>query len=633
MQSSPLTDEELALVRALEEHSTTAAVSEGGEGPGVAIVDAEHLAVELQKQRVREALGRTIAEAIEPMPVPFEAQRRFVPGDSALLRGQTGHRVVLSIDGVPLRSALSDSRETSGWFTIDPWLIERARIDRPSAIDASPGATAGSIALAGLSPAVGSGVDAEAEVEARSADRSTATHVAVGASSGWAALKVAGGYSDAKPLRAATSSTGREVGSGHQRENISTRLRLLGRKDDPLLIYAGADFERLLNATRTDLAFGTSPAPIDRVDERFLLFASTELGNDTIGAVLLGSRQSFSRTIDQTGLSEARRSESAVTYFGKAQLHLTIIDELTLYAGAIVEISDAGPPAGFSSVQTSGETRNITGFTSLRLQLAVFDVRAGISVVDLRTALDDGTSPIDGTFVLSQGSARARIWGPVALLAGWTQGAYVPTIRDLSIAAGPLQPETSVSFDFGPSLRIEDAFLDLLAFYTRISNAIEPQGLTAPSLINIADVEVVGLELMGGWRIIDRLHAGLAATWSEGKDRSNDASIGAFPALTAKASLRYDLPVRSAFIEAHLRATTKPFALIASHVPDATLDAPPRVPTSFVRAGLMGGADLGMGFGLRVSIENAFDAAYRTPTSLVPGAGIDVRASLSYTWR
>lgn len=621
----PLTPEELALIGTLTTDTTTTSTH---APPRFWLVPAPlpRPTLILPRAQIRESISRSVAEMFEPHPTVVDTARRFVPGDSAAIRGQSGHRVALYMDGVPLHHALTPSRETAGIFTIDPWMIGEAVLERPGSLVLSPRGTAGAIRLSAIEPRRAPGIEAEAELAARSADRSTATHVAASLAEEAGAIRVAAGYNDYRPLHIATNNDDEADLPGYQRAAINSRARLFGRDNDPVSLYGGFDFDRVLNVVRTDL--DDDDPPIDRLNQRLLAFARAHFGGEDLTGSVLVARQSFLRRVS-TPPARTTIDDEAVSYFTRGSVELRLLPELTLRAGGVIDSSSATSQPTSASKSKLGSTMLADGYLAIDLASDRIWGSAQVALVH------GSTDPVEGdevrsTRALSQGGLRVSVAGPIGLRAGWTQGLYVPTIQDLRDAVLPLGPETSVSFDFGPSLYERNGWIELLGFYTTVKNAIEPLTLASRGLIPIGDVRILGLELTGGWYLVERLRVAGSITWSEGRNAGDDSPVVTFPSLTGRASVRYDLGVRNAYLEAHVRASSDPIYVtsLKGAAPPASLAG--LAPTSFARFGVGGATDLGLGFRLQIMLENVLDTPHRAPASLVPGAGVDLRAALSY---
>jgi TonB-dependent receptor-like protein len=652
----PLSEEELALLRSLEAETATAAIEDDEVArtfaeTGIAIAarpDGSEM-IEVPRARLRDSVPRTIAEAIDALPLPFEASRRFVPSDSAMLRGQTGHRVGLLLDGIPLESALDSSRDTSAWVTLDPWFVDEVSIARAgrSGGASSPSAGAGSLAMrstpAPAPRAEDSGaarVEAAGEVEARSADRSTGTHAGVAASTGWGAIRIGGGYDDYRALRLATSGVGFDGAAGYQREAASARARLFGRASDPVRIDAGFDVDRLLNVVRTDLGgLPFMPVFIDRARDRTMLYSRIELGGAELGGALAAARQTFARSNAYTDIVSMRYDthESATTLFAHAEAHWSPVPELRLQADALALGSDASIPTASDPLATpledNASARRLSGAISAAFLSEQFAAHAALSIVNLASRA--GGASVETTRALVRSGARVALFGPVGFRASFSQSAYVPTPRDLMDASGgtPLSPERSFTVDGGPSIVSRAASLEVLGFYTRLSDAIEPSSIDSAALVNVGQVQVVGVEVFGAVRLFDRLRLAGALDWSEGQDRATSLYAVAYPSVNARASARWDFVTRRAFVEMHVKTTTNPLTIWTAHAPDPPASLAAIAPVRGTRVGFTGGTELGLGFSLRLTIENVLDAPHREPTSLVPGNGVDLRAALAYEFR
>src|SRR5262245_40623666 len=83
----PLSPEDLALIESLDDSKTaTASVEPSANQTPVFWLAPEPLArptLDLPRLRIRESVGRSIAEAYDDQPTPVDSARRYIPGDSA----------------------------------------------------------------------------------------------------------------------------------------------------------------------------------------------------------------------------------------------------------------------------------------------------------------------------------------------------------------------------------------------------------------------------------------------------------------------------------------------------------------------------------------------------------------------
>ncbi|MCK6547946.1 TonB-dependent receptor [Myxococcota bacterium] len=621
----PLSDEDLALLAALD--ARTATTSTGGASLSATWwLIPEPLprsTILVPRARLREAVGRTLGETLDVLPTITDTSRRWIPHDALVVRGQSGHRVAMTIDGVPLRHALSPSSDTTGASLIDPWMIDTVMVERPRSIGASPHGSAATISLVSPEPRA-RGLGGEVELEARTADRSTSAHAAAEAGASLGALRVAAGYGDFRATRISGTTGGTEVGDPYQRLAASARGRLLGRPGDQVRISAGVDLDRLLNVARTDLGF---PRTREEENERVLTFARAELGDAKLGGSALVSRQSFSvsRSLDGGGAID----DDATSYFGRAVGHLELFPGMIARAGASFETS-AGERAG----QWSGDVQSTELFVGAEVDVEDAAAYGTVAIVGTGAEVSGpslATREASSVAVLTQGGLRVRVAGPFAVRGGYSEARYVPSVVDLALVDVPLETERSRTVELGPSVFTRAGFFELLGFFTRIEDAIEPITFSSEQVRNIAKIDLFGVELVGGLVLRERIRLAAALTWTEARDLETDAPLVTLPTITGRGSVRYDFRTRGAFVEAHVRGTTEPLHVTSLSLSTPTAALAALAPSTFARVGLTGATDLGSGLRLALSIENVLDTSHRAPMSLVPGAGIDVRAALSWT--
>jgi outer membrane receptor protein involved in Fe transport len=615
----PLSEEDLALIERLgNAKSSTVEVPIVPERRTGAVGMGAELAQSIDRDALRNTIPRSIAEALEAEPVLMATRRSYLPGDRPVIRGRTGARVGLVIDGLSLHHPLSSVVEDGVLGTIDPWLIEEVIVRSGGTLVDSGDRSAGALHLRTRAPSVQRHISTDAQVELRSSDRSSAAHVALEGGAGFAGLRAGASYMDFGHPR---FSEGASTEGAHQRASASVRSQILGREEDLVRATLGFDFDRLTNVRRLDL----TPRLLDRLRTRQLAFGQVTVGAaDRSIALLVGHHwHRLERTPfgDRTIASR----ENADQTEARLDARWSFDDRLRAIAGAEVTIGDA--EIGPGDALRSGSTGGKGAYAGLVFELGWLSAAATARFVDATTELE-GTSAIDGRGLLTEGRAELELADGFSLGAGWFQGLRVPTVKDRTLLETPeVEPkaERVISADFGPILRLEPLTLSVLGFASWSDHSLEiaPSGL---GLVEVDALRIYGLEGRGDWTISRRVSLALAFTWSGGRVAGSNEPVNDQPGILAHARLRYELGARGAFLEASSWMCLPTEARSAAdrvRFPDAGV-------FRAVVFGARGGAELGQGFRLTMSVENVLDASYRTFGSSTSATGVDLRIALAH---
>lgn len=587
----PLSLEELALLETLATGTSSAPAAAPPifepplPGPG----QGRHLG----RTRLTETGARTVVEALS-----------LLPGLGWSHRG--AERATLIYDGVELEPFPS-APGANGWLGVDPRFFGGVRLRPTAGLSATSDGARPSLQLEGRR--VEKRWSAEANTLLHSADRSSSLYGAIQGGGGPVAGALALAYLDQKPLRIAPEvDEGARYGEA-QRWNGSARLHLYGDAEAGLQITAGGDLDRLQNQVVYDgLGRGLGR---DELGQRHLGFLRVDWRGPNGSLFLVGAQQGWRRRRSEANGERLDRSDQ-LQLRGAARHHL--VGELQGEVGGLLA---AGPSRGLGY---TGRAQRAEAFVSLSTTWAPLLARASARYSHRQVELDEvGVAKADR--LLGEGALELKVVGPLSLSAAFRQGHNLPTVElwhRMRARTPVLQQSTEWIAEGGPSLRHGDAFVDLRAYYQQRSQVL----VLDAGGENFLALDTAGLELEGALPVGGFTFAG-ALAWSEVRG-PDDRPYLRTPALEALLSVRHDFTIRQAFLEVHLRGGTGGLHLWS--------EAPAFQPDPYLRAGLRGGLNLGWGLSLLLAVENAFDRPIVLPDTLVPSAGLDLSASLSWAW-
>lgn len=585
VEDLPLSEEDLALMQALESGTPTVA-------PPLAAAPVERPRFDprvqrIERRRLLEVVPRTVIDATLAEPAMISRIRRELPAEQPAIRGRTGSRVAVTLDGVRLIDSFADISSSPLLAVIDPILLDEIVIRSGPSLTDRPRHHAGALELTRPLPGLTPGVRGDAQAELRSNDRSAGVHGAVEGGFGFGGLRVAGSFSDFGDPRLGPA--GDETAAAHQRVNTSARAQLLGRMQDSLRIVTGADFDRLV---QPHALFRLEPTRQER--SRLAAFARVDAGDAALGASLFASHQSHRWAVGDDG---ALGTLTALSSEARLGLHWAPVPEILLRAG--------GHGAIGSLSELRQEELQAGASAGVRLELGALE--ASVDAAVLHQELDPKDvlrGELSDLALLTEGRAELALAGPLALTAGWSQGARMPTLFD----APALGPERSLTADAGPILRFDRGALSLLGFSTWSSQEVRIDGRFVSE-----ELQHHGLESRGEWQPGEQVWLAGALTWTSEREEIT-ALFPLAAGLVAQLDLRYELGFREAFVQTSLRAALPAMDARAEYV---VLSA-------------RGGFTLTRGFTLLLALDNVLDKVHRTYGSAQAEHAIDLRVALRY---
>ncbi len=524
-----------------------------------------------------------------------------------------GERRRLLLDGVLLEPFAQT------WANAPPRFFERLELETPGRLTDVGWASASALHLYARAAPDKPALALHLSALSRSADRSTGLLGSVSAGLEAAGVRATLGYNDYKDLRIAQ---GDQLQTRSQRWTASVRGRILGRADDPLKITLGFDLDRALNLPLLDANLVRQ----GRVSfqQNLLAFARVDLAIAQLKAMLLTAYQGHRRESEFTVPNASTLSTAADAFQGRLQLQYLLGYGLELRAGGHVGFSQG-------SATTARNFRRLEGYLGGAYRSDFLSLEIDARLVEQRAQTQQ-----PGVQALVQARLQAPVYGPLALRATAGRGFALSgdgLLAPLS-ASGQPTSERSLGVSLGPSLRWESLWLDLTGFFQQLEDPLV--SLVDPSApIPPGRARAWGLELEGRWSLVEGLDLAWALAWAEAYQVGSEEAVLTIPAVRGFGALRYRFGARGAYIEARAHGSSKPL-FVVSEAPSAGF-LPYRqrggAPSASARVGLLGGLELGAGFSLQLSIENLFDGTVQSPSGQLPGAGIDLRAALSYDFR
>jgi hypothetical protein len=572
---APLSAEDLALLDAL---TTAPAPAPPPAQPWPAPDPGPWQSRTFAQPRLTEPIARTLTEAFAVLPALLGSPR--LGGDTTLV-----------VDGM-LVETLRRELLHRDWLGVDPRLFASVTLAPHADPRLVAGTRGGTAALVGIAAPEGPGHTLLASVTARSADRSSGVLLRGGLAGELAGLSVTLGYDDLRPMRIATDEGHAELPTTAQRWSGSARARLLGRPEDPARLTFGVDLLRLQGARLPALGAGEVRQTLG---QRVLAFARLDLGDQRRGGFVLAGYQDDRQALDVRG-EEVRGAAQHVQLRGAG--HLALSEALTWSYGGHAGLGTQGRTFD----EANARTHRLEAFTALALSTSQVEALITARLLHLRFEPREDAAPsaAAGPAPLVPLLAAALTWralGPLALHLAASRGA------ERRLANTP----TTLTLEAGPRLDGERAWLQLSGFAQELPEESRRR---------------VGLELEGAWSLTPRLHLAGAASWADDRPRPGD--IARAPGnIEAFIALRLELPLRDAFVQAHLRAVSGAWRLFSPTAGSTRARA--------VTVGMLGTVGLARDLALQLALENVLDAPADTAWAAAPSAGIDLRALL--TWR
>lgn len=529
----------------------------------------------VDRETMQQASPRTTPDALRGLPSVMVQKTGYGQG-SPYLRGFTGFRTLMMVEGVRLNNSTFRDGPNQYWNTVDPWSVARYEaVMGPASVLYGSDAVGGAVNALTLAPPAWAGepvyertlsvrgATADESVQARAGIRARATErLGFAAGFTWKDFgDVRGGDEVGKQrhtgydemdwdLRADYDLTGDDVLTlAHQQVAQDDAWRThstfygidwegLKRGDDQIRSY---DQDRALTYLR--LAGTDHPGLISA----YALTLSRQAQEEDLHRLRADSRRDETG-VDVTtwGASLALESETAVGHWVYGIDYSR--DEVDSYGrhfkadGTPGKTDAQGPVADDATCDLLG----VFAQDTLSLAGGAFELTPGIRYTRAMLEADRVLDPVSGEVTSREddwdtvvGSLRAL--APLgaerqhAVFAGVSQGFRAPNLSDLTrldaarsteieTPVDDLDPERFVSAEVGARCQGERASAEIAAYYTWIDDLIvrAPTGeiideLDEVTKKNAGNGYVAGVELTVGYQLAEDWHVRLMGSWMEGE--------------------------------------------------------------------------------------------------------------------
>jgi hemoglobin/transferrin/lactoferrin receptor protein len=567
---------------------------------GSSLFDAPYNASVLTGDEIQlRRQARSFPEALKELP-GVNVQRTGPAQGSPFIRGFTGYRNLLMVDGIRLNSGVQRPGPNQYWALLDPYLVERLELIRgPTSVLYGSDAMGGTVAAYTRNPDFEPGFHGHG----RSIGRfGTAESSFVGRQEFWGGAddfgaRVGATYNSFGDVRAGDD-TGEQPGTGYT--SWSGDLKTVWRIDADRRLVAAYQRSDIYDGPRTHRTVdgiswhGTTVGTDLRYDidnRRELFYVQYHWDRagqffDQLQASVswqqwmereqrdrtLGRYEHSFFTADTLGLWTRLRSDTAVgTLTYGLEWYRDFVDSKRQdrSAAGVITNFTRGTVADDTTydlvgafVQDEFDVGDFTFTLGGRFNIAAIDANE----VDFGAA---GFAPIDEDWIAWVGSARAVYhvdphWN---LIAGVSQGFRAPSIHDLTairfslsgtleIPAPDLEPERTLTSELGVRARYDTWGAELFGFFTRMDDVITrvlvpnpfPFGdPTALQATNTGHGTFYGLEAAGHWEFVPEVTAYADVSWIFGETRQQraDGTLGMEPAdkvnpLTVHVGVRWE---------------------------------------------------------------------------------------------
>ena len=640
----------------------------------------------ISTETIRERAYRTVPQILRDTPGVMVQETSHGQG-SPYIRGFTGYRNLLLIDGIRLNNSVFRSGPNQYWNTVDPLSVERLEVVKgPGSVLYGSDAIGGTVNVITKNPdTYGPGVGRAGSLYQRyaSAEHSSTSRLELGASSEEQLGVLMGvGYKDFGDLEGGRD-TGVQPNTGYDEWNADLKLeRFLDADQRLVFAYQNVRQNDVPRTHRTVDAVpfeGTSVGSDLRRDldqERQLGYLQLQAENqdafyDSYQVSLSWQRQAEERNrIRGNGNPDRQGFEVDTLGFF---MHLSSPSPvgkwtygLDYYHDRVDSFRDGQPiqgPVGDDAtydlfgifVQDEFElSQRLRVTLGGRFNYAGADANSVLDPVsNTQTSVDENWS----SWVSSARFVYGLVDDRVNLFGGISQGFRAPNLSDLTrfdtartnefeIPAPGLDPEEFLSFELGVKGQLEELSSQVSLFYTDIKDQISlfPTGNTNTAgeaeitKANVGDGYVYGieagaaLELGSDWTLFGN------ATYIEGKAETFPTSapvkskeyIDRLMPLSAQLGTRWDEPEGERWAE--LLAV---FADDADRIsPRDAADSsriPPGGTPGYLTFSLRGGWQISEALSLNVGLENLLDEDYRIHGSGQNSPGRSLVLGLSYS--
>ena len=430
----------------------------------------------------------------------------------------------------------------------------------PVNIVTSPRGVAEAIHLVSIAPPVSIGITSKAKSPRGAPIVSTATHVGGSIAEDVGAIRLSAGYNDYRPLRIATSSIGREHGSGYQRlALIGPRAPLRPQETTPSPCTAAS----------TSIDCSTSHAPISATSRspmiafrsRARIRARQYRTDAVVGALLFSGNVRTQRwtagILSVLGEETATSALRPCDALDVSQLGFAHAFEDRHRTRALRRESKITGATRSSSV-----TRAASTDTSVpNLRFGIVTASALVAIVHAKTESEVAQSFAQRHAPRLASVRRFDVFGPSACASASRTRRTFATVQDLRDAITDLLPSSSRSRSTAVHRSTREKVGSKSSDFTPSSKTrSNRRACSRESSSTIANVRLTGSR-DDRWPVTSRiaLRVGGALTWTEGREVDTDAPVVTFPSFTGRASVRYDFREYDAFVERTFADRPSPF--------------------------------------------------------------------------
>jgi outer membrane receptor protein involved in Fe transport len=631
---------------------------------------------------------RTTAEALVLVP-GLSVQKTNHAGGSPIIRGLTGQKVLLLIDGFRLSNAIMRAGPSQYLGTVDADSVAAIEVLRGSASVLYGSDAIGGVVHVHTRAAERGPQQVRLHGRGGTADRSAGGRADVAVASDTVAVRVGAGGSSFNDLRGAGPVAGANdvpiYDGAVQRftgyDEAAADARATWTIDQHRQVTGAVFAYRQYHAPRTDTC---SPASCLVFDEQFhdMAYLRYQGAHGPIGIVDTGvavgrlherrsqherEADSITRELDEIWSVSARARASLRPWrIGPAALHVTTgLEGSSEHIDSTAVRASQGTRAPLSRGKfldgSSYSTLAMFGFGELRLGEDI-GATAGVRLSSTRSRVTADPSTGAAGFVawqtlpVASAGVRARIAGPLSVTLGVDQGFRTPNLYDLTATTGDAGPgyqlpnpglaaESSLSFEGGLRWQTERLQLAGYVHHTRIRDFITRAPSMCPPeladrcgdagdvfrMVNADQAVIRGVETSARWQAAAGVVLEGSATWTHG-DAITDAMSEPLPKVP---------PIHGAvvarreasrwFVEAALRWATAQRRLAPRDESDARI--PMGGTPGYAVVDVRAGGQIDEHISASLALENLFDSPYRVHGSGVDGAGLGAVLSVTGTFR
>ncbi len=656
------------------QHSTLDEILVTATRTDLRVFDAPYMAERIDSGYIQDRkMAKTMTELFADTP-SITPQKTSAGQGSPYLRGLTGFRTLLLIDGIRLNNSTFRDGPNQYWNTIDPYTVERLEIVRgPSSVLYGSDAIGGTVnAITRSARVAPGGFNWHRRLYYRygTADNSNIGRAEISGNLGQELGFIAGmsltDYGDI----VAGGDTGRQPKTGFDQRACDLKLDYYPTPDSKLTF--GHQCFRQDDAWRAHATIYGTPwhgttVGTDRVrvfdQERELTYLQYEVKN--LGSFIDAARFSLSRqrqaeteervrsnlqrnyqgfTCDTLGLSAQFQSKTPLGHFTYGgELYRDFVNSFR---------RDYNPDGSLKKVRIQGPvaddaTYDLLGFY-IQDQVPIterLDAILGVRWTYARADADDVEDPATGTEISVRNnwrnlSASGRLlyhlndnWN---LFGGVSQGFRAPNLSDLTrfdisrsgeleTPSPNLKPEKYISYEIGAKANYARWSGQVAFFYTAIRDMIDRYptgniigGNAEVQKANIGSGHMCGVELQAQYRLSPQwtLFGGAACVRGETDTYPTSAMVkercpmSKVPPPTAVLGVRWQRPGGRLWFEAVTRMAAKQHRLSPADERD-TQRIPPGGTPGYGVLTLRGGMKVTKDLKLNAAIENVFDKDYR----------------------